>query len=442
MTAGPAARVAGDPPLRRRSPRSTTCRCRCEPGEVVGLLGANGAGKTTLIRMLLGLLGTSAGTRRAARRPARSRERRRRLGYVPQNLGLYRDLTVRENLTFVAGAYGAARPACRRSCTRYADVLVGELPLGAQRQVAFLAALCALARGAAARRADVRRRRALPGPAVGHHPRAGRRRRRRPGDDALHAGGPAVRPAAADVRRRGSSPRAARPTSSATRPRSPCTPTTGRAAFAALNAAGAPVILDGRAVRVADADPAELQRILDAAGIAAPARAGAGDDRGADADARSRRHRRLLTTPQPPPSGARAGRPEGPRPDGEAVQAVRRRTRCQSRPGRRAARKSPRYVAPSASPGDVSTAAVDPLHRLARPSLPGSVVSERRFDLVLHGAAGYIGRRSCRPRWPEDWKTRGCTDRSALRPPPGDESPYYLGSFAGTEQRPHAVSSM
>ena len=71
------------------------------PGEVVGLLGANGAGKTTLIRMLLGLLSTSEGHVEVLG-GAPDRERRRRLGYVPQNLGLYRDLTVSENLRFVA----------------------------------------------------------------------------------------------------------------------------------------------------------------------------------------------------------------------------------------------------------------------------------------------------------------------------------------------------
>ena len=80
--------------------------------------------------------------------------------------------------------------------------------------------------------------------------------------------------------------------------------------FAALNAAGQPVVLDGRAVRVANGDPGRLGQILATQGIAAPARAGAGDDRGADAGARSRRHRRLLTPPRAPaplPS-ARAGR--------------------------------------------------------------------------------------------------------------------------------------
>ena len=80
------------------------------PGEVVGLLGANGAGKTTLMRMLLGLLETSAGSVEILGGPP-NRERRRRIGYVPQNLGLYLDLTTLENLRFVADAYATPVPA-------------------------------------------------------------------------------------------------------------------------------------------------------------------------------------------------------------------------------------------------------------------------------------------------------------------------------------------
>ena len=80
------------------------------PGEVVGLLGANGAGKTTLIRMLLGLLAVTSGSIELLGGPP-ARERRRRLGYVPQGLGLYGDLTVAENLSFSARAYGSAAPA-------------------------------------------------------------------------------------------------------------------------------------------------------------------------------------------------------------------------------------------------------------------------------------------------------------------------------------------
>src|SRR3974390_1543291 len=94
-----------------------------QPGEVVGLLGANGAGKTTLIRMLLGLIAVTSGRVDLLGGPP-DRERRRRLGYVPQGLGLYGDLTVRENLSFSARAYGTAEPALPPALARYAGVLV------------------------------------------------------------------------------------------------------------------------------------------------------------------------------------------------------------------------------------------------------------------------------------------------------------------------------
>jgi ABC-type multidrug transport system ATPase subunit len=110
------------------------------PGEVVGLLGANGAGKTTLIRLLLGLLATSDGVVELLGGPP-DRQSRRRLGYVPQGLGLYRDLTVRENLAFAAAAYGHRPPELPTSLRPSADRLVIDLPRGLQRQLAFLSAL-------------------------------------------------------------------------------------------------------------------------------------------------------------------------------------------------------------------------------------------------------------------------------------------------------------
>jgi ABC-type multidrug transport system ATPase subunit len=110
------------------------------PGEIVGLLGANGAGKTTLIRMMLGLVLPATGTVALFGRPP-GRETRTRLGYVPQGLGLWSDLTVTENLRFVAHAY-RHRPATETGeLAEAATSLAGDISLGLQRQLAFTAAL-------------------------------------------------------------------------------------------------------------------------------------------------------------------------------------------------------------------------------------------------------------------------------------------------------------
>ena len=113
---------------------------RVHPGEVVGLLGANGAGKTTLIRILLGLLRASGGLVHLFGMPP-SRDTRRRIGYVPQGLGLYQDLTARENLAFAQAAFGGERGALPPTLAPLADVPVGRLSLGVQRRIAFAQAL-------------------------------------------------------------------------------------------------------------------------------------------------------------------------------------------------------------------------------------------------------------------------------------------------------------
>jgi ABC-2 type transport system ATP-binding protein len=118
-------------------------------GEVVGLLGANGAGKTTLIRMLLGLLATSGGQVLLFGEPP-SRRTRQRIGYVPQTLGLYDDLTPAENLAFSAAVFGeqpgeggrqVMASALLESLRPYRRTVVGALPLGVQRSAAFAQAL-------------------------------------------------------------------------------------------------------------------------------------------------------------------------------------------------------------------------------------------------------------------------------------------------------------
>ncbi len=112
------------------------------PGEVVGLLGANGAGKTTTMKMLLGLLEPTSGEVLIGGQSPR-RIDRHVMGYVPQGLGLYRDLTVSENLSFAAAAFGVPVPSlAEANLDEIADRKVDDISLGLRRRLAFLVARC------------------------------------------------------------------------------------------------------------------------------------------------------------------------------------------------------------------------------------------------------------------------------------------------------------
>lgn len=84
---------------------------RVAPGRICGFLGPNGSGKTTTIRMLCGLLTPDAGEGTCLgmdlRRDAASI--RREVGYMTQRFGLYEDLSIRENLEFIARLYELPR---------------------------------------------------------------------------------------------------------------------------------------------------------------------------------------------------------------------------------------------------------------------------------------------------------------------------------------------
>ena len=112
------------------------------PGEVLGLLGANGAGKTTTMKMVLGLITPTGGRVSIGGTPVRDVDRRS-IGYVPQGLGLYRDLTVAENLQFAAQAFGVDLPSLQEAgLGAIADRRVGQISLGLRRRVAFHVARC------------------------------------------------------------------------------------------------------------------------------------------------------------------------------------------------------------------------------------------------------------------------------------------------------------
>jgi ABC-2 type transport system ATP-binding protein/ribosome-dependent ATPase len=232
------------------------------PGEVVGLLGANGAGKTTLIRLLLGLLRPTGGEIRLFGEPP-SRQTRRRIGYVPQGLGLYEDLTLAENLAFSAAAYGegpgaAAVPAPLR---RYGGTVTGALPLGVQRTAAFAEAL--------AHRPDLL---VMDEPTSGVDPLARARLWETVADAAAAGAGVLVTThymdeagecdrlvimAAGRVVARGTAQEITGDTSI-----SVVEAASWAAAFAALEAAGLPVALVGRTLRVPGAPPDAVRRAL------------------------------------------------------------------------------------------------------------------------------------------------------------------------------------
>jgi ABC-2 type transport system ATP-binding protein len=82
-------------------------------GTIYGFLGPNGSGKTTTIRMLCGLLTPDEGTGTCLGYDIRTETEKikRQVGYMTQRFSLYQDLSVKENLEFVARIYGMPKPA-------------------------------------------------------------------------------------------------------------------------------------------------------------------------------------------------------------------------------------------------------------------------------------------------------------------------------------------
>jgi ABC-2 type transport system ATP-binding protein len=119
-------------------------------GHIFGFLGPNGSGKTTTIRMLCGLLTPDAGSGRCLGYDiiAESGKIKREVGYMPQRFGLYEDLSIRENLDFVARLYGVPEP--RRTVAQTLErlglaerqrQLAGQLSGGWKQRLALAACL-------------------------------------------------------------------------------------------------------------------------------------------------------------------------------------------------------------------------------------------------------------------------------------------------------------
>jgi ABC-2 type transport system ATP-binding protein len=87
------------------------------PGECYGLLGPNGAGKTTTISMLCGLVPPDEGEVSIDGHPGGTLEAKAAVGYVPQDLALYPDLSAVENLSFFGQLYGLVGPELKERIT-------------------------------------------------------------------------------------------------------------------------------------------------------------------------------------------------------------------------------------------------------------------------------------------------------------------------------------
>jgi ABC-2 type transport system ATP-binding protein len=117
-------------------------------GEIFGLLGPNGAGKTTTIRILMDIVKPDSGTARVlGEAPGTARER---IGYLPEERGLYRGLRVEECLTYLAELKGVERPVARERAamwlgrvdlSEWANRKVQDLSRGMQQKVQIVASL-------------------------------------------------------------------------------------------------------------------------------------------------------------------------------------------------------------------------------------------------------------------------------------------------------------
>jgi ABC-2 type transport system ATP-binding protein len=119
-------------------------------GEIYGVLGPNGSGKTTFIRMLCGLLTPDAGSGTCLGYDVRHQQDaiKRHVGYMTQRFSYYEDLSIRENLDFIARIYAVPdrRQAVARSLERLglanrSHQLAGELSGGWKQRLALAACL-------------------------------------------------------------------------------------------------------------------------------------------------------------------------------------------------------------------------------------------------------------------------------------------------------------
>src|SRR3990167_590953 len=123
---------------------------KIKQGEIFGFLGPNGSGKTTTIRMLCGLMTPDEGEGKCLGYSIKKHtaDLKRLVGYVPQSFSLYQDLTVKENLEFIARVYEESDWNERvqsmmgeLELDQYENILAGKLSGGWKQRLSLAAAL-------------------------------------------------------------------------------------------------------------------------------------------------------------------------------------------------------------------------------------------------------------------------------------------------------------
>ena len=101
---------------------------RVPKGSVYGLLGPNGAGKTTTIRMILNIIAPDSGAIHIFGRPSNDRKITERIGYLPEERGLYQKMQVRRVLKFLAELKGVRGRRGRQAHRRVAGAPLAQDP--------------------------------------------------------------------------------------------------------------------------------------------------------------------------------------------------------------------------------------------------------------------------------------------------------------------------
>ncbi len=121
-----------------------------QPGEIFGLLGPNGAGKTTTIRMMLDIFRPDAGRIELFGSEGMTEEKKDRIGYLPEERGLYRDLRLDTVLLYLATLKGLSEATARKRLDHWLERLelydhrakqVQELSRGMQQKAQIIATL-------------------------------------------------------------------------------------------------------------------------------------------------------------------------------------------------------------------------------------------------------------------------------------------------------------